>query len=57
MGIFLPYMNLFSKTSEKFYQQFSKTKLKFQEKVASYWCDYKRLVVLTVQELFEIDFW
>ena len=50
-------MNLLSKTSEKFYQQFSKTKLKFQEKVASYWCDYKRLVLLTVQELFELDFW
>ena len=50
-------MNLFSKTSQTFYRQFSKTKLKFQEKVASSGCDYKRLVVLTVQELFELDFW
>ena len=32
MRIFLPYTNLYSKMSGKFYQQFTKTKLKSVEK-------------------------
>ena len=34
-------MNLHSKTSSKFKRQFSKTKLQFREKVASYGGNYK----------------
>ena len=34
-------MNLYIKTSQKFYRQFAKAKLKFQEKVASPEFNYK----------------
>ena len=50
-------MSVYSKMSEKFYQQFSKTKLKIREKVASSGRNYKeRSAVLTVLRLFELDF-
>ena len=58
MWIFIPYLNLYSKTSQKFYRQFTKTKLKIREKIASSRFNYKeRQVVLTVHKLSEHDFW
>ena len=37
-------MNLYIKTSQKFYRQFAKAKLKFREKVASPVFNYKERV-------------
>ena len=43
MLVFLPYMNLYSKTSWELYLQFTKTKLKFQEKWKSYGFNFKNV--------------
>ena len=52
MWIFLPYMNLYSKT-----QKLIKIKLMFQEKVLSSRVNYKeRKVLVTMHKLFEHDF-
>ena len=58
MWIFWPYMNLYSKTSWKFYRQLSKTKLKFQGKWASSGFSHKEsYVLLTVHKLCEHYYW
>ena len=41
MWMFLPYMNVYFKTSKKIYRQFTSTKLEFRKKVADYGFIYK----------------
>ena len=57
MRTILAYMNLHYKTSLERYQQFTKIKKKFWEKVASSGFNYKeRKLVLTANKLFEHNF-
>ena len=57
MLIFLSCTNLYSITSLKLYHQFTKTKLKFREKLANSGLNYmEKSVVLTVCKLFKHDF-
>ena len=57
MLIFLSCTNLYSITSLKLYHQFTKTKIKFREKLANSGFNYKEeSVVLTVHKLSEHDF-
>ena len=58
MWIFLPYMKLCSKTSSKFYPQFTKTKLTFPGKVTSSgFNNNERQSVLNVPKLSEYNSW